>query len=239
MIKFLIPLVLSTLSFASPQEFKPSNSLNIKNNILVVTGDPVVVEVIGQITSQIQKKNNPADDMLKLLNPAAARPKTNIQLLSYAVNSARAEHRDVLIMINSGGGEIGAPILELFRQMDEAKKEGINITCVVEFAASAATMLLTKCSNRVLLPTAQVMVHSIRTFIPQGMISVQEAQELANTIKKENDKWWEETRKFFDEDYFYNAWNNETFIQATELVEYSKEYVSIIKDVEFKNVQFK
>lgn len=136
---------------------------------------------------------------LALTLAARAEPKTVLVLdqviTGYALepltdavrkNVVDRKKSDIVIMISSPGGEVGAG-MAFINMLDAAKAQGNRVTCYVQdIAASMAFQILTRCDRRYALPTSQLLWHGVR-IQTRETITAERAQEFHDQIARLNE----------------------------------------------------
>ena len=127
----------------------------------------------------------------------------------------------VFIRINSPGGS-GTEMEIISDKIDQLKDNNVKVICLVDgMAASAATVILSHCSERYATTSSNILWHSVAV---GGISRINQfvAEELAAVFKEMNLKSWALTRQWFDPNYFDQNFKAETLINALEVEKESK-----------------
>ncbi len=215
--KFTVALsiLLSSISLAKPQSNQESGLSHVTEDgdLAINQNSKNIYTIVGPITNGLDRG---AD-----LGPIA-----------FSMKTALEKKEEVVLLINSPGGVVEDVTFDFLSTMDKFNKAGVPVTCVVHgVAASLAAIIYSKCTNRYSTPSSRILWHSVATGF-SGKLNEQVAKKFYDEFHALNEKFWADTRKYFNEDYFLKYFNEETLIPAIELEKEGNGYLKIIRTIQ-------
>lgn len=136
---------------------------------------------------------------------------------------------DVVLLINSGGGEVTAGKM-FMKAMDTVRRRGNKIECVVLMAMSMAYNITEKCTKVFLMKDAQIMWHEPR-FIMSGTYTITHLRSLVLTatpdiqlVERARIRWG------FPKTWFYRSYSSELIHKASTFIGYDSKFVTVVDD---------
>lgn len=142
----------------------------------------------------------------------------------------RAGHKEIFIIIDSGGGSLQAGSI-LVDRIKAAKYRGVTVNCIVDgMAASMALILMSHCSERYGMFGSYIMWHSAAY---GGLMNINDraATKLLEELAMINDTIWSETRVYFWPWYFREHYKNETLLPVTEIERNSFGFLKVLNRI--------
>jgi ATP-dependent Clp protease protease subunit len=116
--------------------------------------------------------------LIKVLGPVDGRI---LEKANELMELATVSKEPIYVLVNSPGGSVAAGNV-FVDAMGIAKQRGIVVKCVTSiYAASMAFTILANCSERYVLPQAELLFHPVRVAINDTLTAPQ-FQELATTL---------------------------------------------------------
>jgi len=125
----------------------------------------------------------------------------------------RLTHRDVYLTIDSPGGPV-TPFFQLGASIQDIKKRGFKVHCLIKKALSMAFYISTLCDTRHLTPKATMMMHNLYYYCPSRCIVTMEDSK--KTIK-DNVFIHKEINKIFNPPNYKELIKNQTYMNREYL----------------------
>jgi len=215
------------------------------DNVLYVPNDTKFLSLTGPIVHSSEKAR-----LLNKLNSIPQSKKTlekyltllgkvqglvSLDTINYPIRKILAEREiyNIVIFIESGGGDFSHEAQELIYLLNKARKKGVSISCVVKNKVfSLATVILSSCDHRYAIYGSSVGWHSAThaSNLPHIQESIQ-TRLWENFINDLNTELWRITKSYFSRNYFSENFIYERQIPVEELEEEGFNYITVIKEV--------
>lgn len=136
-------LLVTTLALATTSALANERNLNFTPKVRAQAEETVAANPAAPLAIK-------DDNLVVLRGPIDGDPAVLLKILSIKSNEA-------VMFINSPGGSV----MDAFDIIGAMKSSGKHFTCVAQFAASAAFMILQACDTRIVLPTGLIMQHQM------------------------------------------------------------------------------
>lgn len=146
------------------------------------------------------------------------------------ITQVRQGKKTVYLLINSPGGYVNAGDY-LIKHILAAQSFGTEVVCIVDgMAASMATIILSRCDERLALFGSVIMWHSV---MYRGLMTLNETrvEAMMRDLAMLNETQWHHTRKWFYPWFFRKHFLAETLLTASEVEANSFGFLRVINKI--------
>lgn len=227
MIRVIAALMFITgLLIASPQEKFVSTTIMVdaEGDLSIPRGHKEFYSILGNIVAG-PANANPLQALI------GGKVETNLGFLLFSLKSALQNNQEVVIYIDSFGGELSPTSDEILITLDEMTKNNIASVCIVRgYAISLAAAILSHCSDRYSVISGNLLWHSI-SYTIHGRINQSILETELERVKAENARLWSATTPFFSEEFFKKNFDEEQLVPAFTVEKEGQGFIKVIRSV--------